>query len=68
MDGEDVVELCDRTQDAARNLRAQAEELFELTQRLERPTKDTPAWYAGARARVEARRAGEEYRPTFSCQ
>jgi len=32
-------------------------EIHELTRQPERFTKDTPAWYAGTRARVEARAA-----------
>jgi hypothetical protein len=32
-------------------------EILELAQRLERLTHDTLAWYAGTRARVEARAA-----------
>jgi hypothetical protein len=33
---------------------------LKLTKRLEELTKDTPAWYAGMRARVEARAALEQ--------
>jgi hypothetical protein len=33
---------------------------LEMTKEIERLTKDTPAWYAGMRARVEARAALEQ--------
>jgi hypothetical protein len=41
-------------------LHALAEEIQVLTQRLEELTKGTPAWYAGTRARVEARATLEQ--------
>jgi predicted YcjX-like family ATPase len=41
-------------------LHARAEEVRELTKRLEELTKDTPAWYAATRARVEVRAALEQ--------
>jgi hypothetical protein len=55
MDGESLAELYQRTQDATRRLKAEAAEILEMAQELERLTKDTPAWYASTRARVEAR-------------
>ncbi len=33
---------------------------LKLTKRLEELTKDTPAWYAGTRAKVDARAALEQ--------
>ena len=68
MDGEEIAKLYNRMQEASDALRAQAEEILGLSQRLEQLTKDTPARYAGTRAKVEARRAREEYGPSFSCQ
>jgi hypothetical protein len=41
-------------------LQAEAPEIHELTKRLEILTKYVPAWYAGMRARVEARAALEQ--------
>ena len=46
--------------EAARKLYAQAAEILKFAERLEALTKDTPAWYAGTRARVEARAALEQ--------
>jgi hypothetical protein len=54
------VELYQRTQDAVRRLEAEATEIHELANSLETLTKDIPAWYAGMRARVEARAALEQ--------
>jgi hypothetical protein len=39
---------------------AQAAEILEQANELERRTKDTPAWYAGTRAKVEGRAALEQ--------
>ena len=47
-------------QDATRRLEAKTAEILDMTQKLERLTKDTPAWYADTRARVEARAALEQ--------
>ena len=58
--GEDLADLYNWTQDAGRRLEADATEIHELTKRLEDLTKDTPAWYAVTRARVEARAALEQ--------
>ena len=55
MDGGELVELYGETTVAADALQAQAAEVHEMTERLEHLTKDTPAWYAGTRAKVEAR-------------
>jgi hypothetical protein len=60
VDDRELIELYNRTQDAAHTLRPQAAELLEMTKQLERLTKDTPARYAGTRARVEARAALEQ--------
>ncbi len=60
MDRRELVETHNRTQDAAHTLQSQATEIHELTKRLERLTKDTLAWYATTRARVEARAALEQ--------
>lgn len=57
--------MYERAQVAARNLQARADEVLDLAQRLEELTKDTPAWYAGTRAKVEARatlKQAEEFR------
>jgi hypothetical protein len=54
MAGEDLPDHYNRTREAANALHVQALEIRELTKRLETLTKDTPAWYAGIRARVEA--------------
>jgi hypothetical protein len=54
MTSENLADLYGRARHAAEALHAQAKEVQELTERLERLTKDTPAWYAGTRARVEA--------------
>jgi hypothetical protein len=55
MDGEDLAGLYGETRAAAAALRAKSAEIHELAERLELLTKDTTAWYAGTRARVEAR-------------
>lgn len=60
MDGTELVDVIKRTQDATQDLHARAEEILEMTQEIERLTKDTPAWYAGTRARVDARAALEQ--------
>jgi hypothetical protein len=55
MNGESLTEQYQRTQNAAGRLKAEAAEILEMVQEIERLTKDTPAWYASTRARVEAR-------------
>jgi hypothetical protein len=40
-----LVELHQRTQDAARRLEAEAAEIHELAKRLKELTMDIPAWY-----------------------
>ena len=60
MDGEEIAKLYNRMQEATDALRAQAEEILGLSQRLEQLTKDTSAWYAGTRAKVEPRAALEQ--------
>jgi hypothetical protein len=57
---ENLAELCNRTQDAAHTLQSQAAEIHELTEHLEELAKDTSAWYAATRARVEARATLEQ--------
>jgi hypothetical protein len=39
---------------------AEATGILDMAKELERLTKDTPAWYAGTRARVEARAVLEQ--------
>ena len=60
MDGGNLTEVYNRTREAADALYAKASEIHGLTSRTEELTKDTPAWYAGTRARVEARAAVEQ--------
>jgi hypothetical protein len=60
MDGENLADLFDQTHDAARIFLRVAQEIDDLTERLEHRTKDTPAWYGGTRARVEARATLEQ--------
>jgi hypothetical protein len=60
MDGEELAKLRGEIEAAANSLHAQAVEIHELTKRLETLSKDTPAWYAGMRDRVEARVALEQ--------
>jgi hypothetical protein len=60
MDGEELAKLYGETKTAADSLHTQSTELLELAERLEELTKDTPAWYAATRARVEARAALEQ--------
>jgi hypothetical protein len=55
MDEENLPHLYNRTRTAADVFHAQAIEILEMAKELERLTKDTPAWYASTRARVEAR-------------
>jgi hypothetical protein len=55
MNGECLAKQYQRTQNAAGRLKAEAAEILEMVQEIERLTKDTPAWYASTRARVEAR-------------
>jgi hypothetical protein len=59
-DGEDLADLYGRTREAADALHAQAAEILEQAKQLERLTKDGPAWYAGTRAKVEARATLEQ--------
>ena len=58
-DGEDPAELYDRAREAAATLHAQAAEAHEFTKHIEEPTQDTPAWYAGTRARAALEQAEE---------
>lgn len=60
MDADSLPEVYNRTPESAQVLHAQAAELLELAQELERLTKGTPAWYAGTRARVGARATLEQ--------
>jgi hypothetical protein len=60
MDGEDLAKLHDETEAAADVLSAKAAEIHDLAKRLEDLAEGTPAWYAGTRARVEARAALEQ--------
>jgi predicted YcjX-like family ATPase len=55
MDSEKRLELA-----RLHNRTREATEIYEMAQRLEDLTKDTPAWYAGTRAKVEARAALEQ--------
>jgi hypothetical protein len=57
MADENLADLYGRARYAAQALHARATEIHELTKRLEHLTKDTPAWYATTRAKVEARAA-----------
>ena len=56
MAGKELAERYRKINDAAGALHAQAAQIFEMTRELESLPKDTPAWYAGTRAKVEARR------------
>jgi hypothetical protein len=60
VDDRGLVEVYNQTQDTPRDLHSKAEEIHELTKQFEELTKDTPAWYAGTRAKVEARAALEQ--------
>jgi hypothetical protein len=60
MEGEELVRLGVEIEEAADALRAKAAEVHELAERLKRLTQDTSAWYAGTRARVEAKLAWEQ--------
>ena len=56
--GEELAGLYHRTREAADALHARASEIVALTERLEELTEgNDDAWYAGARARVEAKAA-----------
>jgi hypothetical protein len=55
MEREELANLYGETKVAADVLHAKATEVLQLAERLERLTEDTPARYAGTRARVEAR-------------
>jgi predicted YcjX-like family ATPase len=60
MDGEELAKLYGETKTAADALHAKAAEILEMAKQLEHLTKDTPAWYATTRAKVEARAALEQ--------
>jgi len=55
MGGENLAHLFNRAHDAAQRLQKEATEILEMAKEIERRAKDIPAWYAGMRARVEAR-------------
>lgn len=55
-----MAESRERTREAADALRAKAEEVHELPERVEHLTRDTPDWYVATRAGVEARVALEQ--------
>lgn len=55
-----MAELYGRTRHAVQVLHAQAAVILEIAQELERVTKNTPAWYASTRAKVEARATLEQ--------
>ena len=59
MDGENLADLYNQTHDAARIFQRVAQEIDDLTERLEHRTKDTPAWYGGTRARATLEQAEE---------
>ena len=54
------MKLYGETKTAADALNAQSTRVLNLAERLEKLTKDTPAWYAGTRTRVDARAALEQ--------
>ena len=56
----ELVRLYVQMQEAAELLHTQAEEVYEMTKRIEELTKDTLLHYAGLRAKVEARAAFEQ--------
>ena len=60
VDRKELVTLHNRAQNPTQDLHARAEGGLELAEELDRLTEDTSAWYAGTRARVEARAALEE--------
>jgi hypothetical protein len=60
MDGEELARLHGEIETAADALHAKAAEVHELARRLEELTKDGPAWYAGTRAKVEAKATMEQ--------
>ena len=55
MEGEELIRLGVGIEEDADALGAKAAEVHELAERTERLTQDASAWYAGTRARVEAR-------------
>lgn len=60
MADENLADVYGRARHAAKALRAQANEALELTQRFEElAKKDTPAYYAGTRARATLEQAEE---------
>ncbi len=58
MDGKELADLYGSARYAAQALHARAEEVRELTKRLEELTKDTPAWGTPARGRGWRRGGG----------
>jgi hypothetical protein len=60
IDGENLVDLYNQNHDATRILERVAQEIDDLTERLEELTEDTPSWYARTRMRVEARATLEQ--------
>jgi predicted YcjX-like family ATPase len=58
--GEDLARLYGETKTSTDALHAKAAEILEMAKQLEHLTKDTPAWYATTRAKVEARAALEQ--------
>ncbi len=60
MEGEELTNLYSKTVAAADALLAKAKEAQEFAERIERLAQDTPAWFAGTRAKVEARTALEQ--------
>jgi len=67
MDGGELAKLYGETKTAADALNARAAEILEQAKRLEKLTKDTPAWYAGTRARIEARATLGRRRSSGGC-
>jgi hypothetical protein len=60
VDARELAKLYRETRTAAEALKAQITKVLKLAERLEELTKDTPSWYAGTRARVEARATMEQ--------
>lgn len=60
IDGENLVDLYNQNHGATRILERVAQEIDDLTERLEELTEDTPSWYARTRVRVEARATLEQ--------
>jgi hypothetical protein len=55
VDSEELAKLHREIEAAADALRAKAAEIHGLAQRIEELIGGTPAWYAGTRAKVEAK-------------